>query len=104
MLLPVLLNLFMPLLCLLYCPSLYFDILIFWQIEVNNYYINALIKKRLLGGKYIDGTFLDILAKLMGNDLILVHFVSSEVSINQGKQIKAILKSVLCDYKNVVYS
>lgn len=41
----------------------------FWQIEVNNYYINALIKKRLLGGKYIDGTFLDILAKLMGNDL-----------------------------------
>lgn len=41
----------------------------FWQIEVNNYYINALIKKRLLGGKYIDGTFLEILAKLMGNDL-----------------------------------
>lgn len=41
----------------------------FWQIEVNNYNINALIKKRLLGGKYIDGTFLEILAKLMGNDL-----------------------------------
>lgn len=28
-----------------------------------------IVKKRLLGGKYIDGTFLDILAKLMGNDL-----------------------------------
>lgn len=36
--------------------------------------------------------------------IILVHFVSSEVSINQGKQIKVILKSVLCDYKNFVDS
>lgn len=58
-----------------------------------------LLKKDFLGVNISTGPFL-----LMGPVLILVHFVSSEVSINQGKQIKAILKSVLCDYKNVVYS